>query len=153
MPTVAMPAAPRTARRARPTVVAVNVALVVLAFVSTLIIAWSLEARRSLAVARAFGATPGQVRAARSVAQLPVVLHTPRPVAPVLRDRPGAQDQPPSALSTSADTVERCAGLSSHRKRRPNSTTTPKPACTSTRARRESRSGRTARRCCSHTAM
>ncbi|WP_123687417.1 FtsX-like permease family protein [Amycolatopsis thermoflava] len=69
------------------TVVAVNVALVVLAVVNTLIITWStaLDARRSLAVARAFGATPGQVTAALAVAQVPAVLHTRRPVAPVLR--------------------------------------------------------------------
>ncbi|WP_435069551.1 FtsX-like permease family protein [Amycolatopsis thermoflava] len=69
------------------TVVAVNVALVVLAVVNTLIITWStaLDARRSLAVARAFGATPGQVTAAVAVAQVPSALHTRRPVAPVLR--------------------------------------------------------------------
>ncbi|MGW4587337.1 FtsX-like permease family protein [Amycolatopsis thermoflava] len=58
------------------TVVAVNVALVVLAVVNTLIITWStaLDARRSLAVARAFGATPGQVTAALAVAQVPSAL-------------------------------------------------------------------------------
>ncbi|MGI6869720.1 FtsX-like permease family protein [Amycolatopsis sp. 3B14] len=69
------------------TVVAVNVALVVLAVVNTLIITWStaLDARRSLAVARTFGATPGQVTAALAVAQVPAALHTRRPVAPVLR--------------------------------------------------------------------
>ncbi|MBN6033708.1 FtsX-like permease family protein [Amycolatopsis sp. 195334CR] len=55
------------------TVLAVTAALLVLAAVNTLILTWStaLDARRSLAVARAFGATPGQVTAALAVAQLP----------------------------------------------------------------------------------
>ncbi|GAB3576348.1 hypothetical protein GCM10027445_40290 [Amycolatopsis endophytica] len=58
------------------TILAVTAALLVLAVVNTIIITWStaLDARRTLAVARAFGATPGQVTAALAVAQLPSAL-------------------------------------------------------------------------------
>ncbi|MFJ4099823.1 FtsX-like permease family protein [Amycolatopsis japonica] len=57
-------------------VLAVTAALLALAVVNTIIITWTTarDARRSLAVARAFGATPGQVTAALAVAQIPSAL-------------------------------------------------------------------------------
>lgn len=60
----------------RQTLLGLTAALLVLAAVNTLVITWStaLDARRSLAVARAFGATPGQATAALVVAQLPAAL-------------------------------------------------------------------------------
>jgi putative ABC transport system permease protein len=50
-----------------------TVALLALAALNTVVVTWStaLDARRSLAVARAFGATPGQVTGALAIAQLP----------------------------------------------------------------------------------
>jgi putative ABC transport system permease protein len=59
--------------RTHHTIMAVAVALLALVALNTVVITWStaLDARRSLAVARAFGATPGQVTAALAVAQLP----------------------------------------------------------------------------------
>jgi hypothetical protein len=59
----------------------------------------------------------------------------------------------PRAPMSNAATASRWPGLSCHRSLRPASTTTPNPACTSTRAWRESSSGRADRSCCSHTAM
>ncbi|GAB2795630.1 FtsX-like permease family protein [Amycolatopsis magusensis] len=58
------------------TVLAVTAALLLLAVINTSVITWSTaqDARRSLAVARAFGATPGQVTGALTVAQLPAAL-------------------------------------------------------------------------------
>jgi putative ABC transport system permease protein len=54
-------------------IVAITVALVALAGLDAIVIVWStaLDARRSLAVARAFGATPGQVTAGLVLAPLP----------------------------------------------------------------------------------
>ncbi|HEY3507102.1 MAG TPA: ABC transporter permease [Actinocatenispora sp.] len=54
-------------------IVLLTVALLALAALNTVVVTWStaLDARRSLAVARAFGATPGQVTGALAVAQLP----------------------------------------------------------------------------------
>ncbi|GAA4199102.1 ABC transporter permease [Actinocatenispora rupis] len=59
--------------RTHHTIVVLAVALLVLAALNTVVITWStaLDARRSLAVARAFGATPGQVTGALAIAQLP----------------------------------------------------------------------------------
>ncbi|BCJ31540.1 ABC transporter permease [Actinocatenispora sera] len=54
-------------------ILAITVALVALAALDAVVIVWStaLDARRSLAVARAFGATPAQVTAALVLAPLP----------------------------------------------------------------------------------
>ncbi|MGW7540506.1 ABC transporter permease [Streptomyces sp. NPDC054770] len=58
--------------QSRHTIVAVTAALVVLAAVNTLTATWTtaLEARHTMAVARTLGATPGQVTAGLSAAQL-----------------------------------------------------------------------------------
>ncbi|BCJ34291.1 hypothetical protein Athai_17940 [Actinocatenispora thailandica] len=54
-------------------IVAITVALIALAALDAIVIVWStaLDGRRSLAVARAFGATPAQVTAALVIAPLP----------------------------------------------------------------------------------
>lgn len=59
--------------RTHHTIMVLTVALLALAALNTMVVTWStaLDARRSLAVARAFGATPGQVTGALAIAQLP----------------------------------------------------------------------------------
>jgi putative ABC transport system permease protein len=62
--------------RTHHTIIVLTAALLALAALNTVVVTWStaLDARRSLAVARAFGATPAQVTGALAIAQLPAAL-------------------------------------------------------------------------------